>query len=60
MAVPSTQIWVALVTLALDLTAWMQLLLALTSTPARHWNPNVCGYELAVLRRNNPKPRFSW
>jgi hypothetical protein len=47
---PSTQIWVALVTLALDLTAWMQLLLALTSTPARHWNPNVCGYAFRHCR----------
>jgi Transposase DDE domain group 1 len=34
----ANQIWVALVTLALDLTAWMQLL-ALTDHPARRWEP---------------------
>jgi hypothetical protein len=34
----ANQIWVALVALALDLTAWMQLL-ALTEHPARRWEP---------------------
>src|SRR5262245_33884898 len=34
----ANQIWIAIVTLALDLTAWMQLL-ALTGTPARRWEP---------------------
>jgi hypothetical protein len=32
------QVWLALVTLALDLTAWTQLL-ALTDLPARRWEP---------------------
>lgn len=34
----ANQIWVALVTLALDLTAWMQML-ALTHHEARRWEP---------------------
>jgi Transposase DDE domain group 1 len=34
----ANQVWVALVTLALDLTAWMQML-ALTEHPARRWEP---------------------
>jgi hypothetical protein len=34
----ANQIWVAIVALALDLTAWMQML-ALTDHPARRWEP---------------------
>jgi Transposase DDE domain group 1 len=33
------QIWCAIVALAVELTAWMQML-ALTDTPARRWEPN--------------------
>jgi DDE family transposase len=44
----ANQIWVALVALALDLTAWMQML-ALTSYQARRWEPKTLRLHLFSL-----------
>jgi hypothetical protein len=44
----ANQIWVALVALALDLTAWMQML-ALTHHPARRWEPKNLRLQLFSL-----------
>lgn len=42
------QIWCALVALAVELTAWMQLL-ALTDTPARRWEPKRLRHRLFTI-----------
>lgn len=44
----ANQIWLALVALALDLTAWMQML-ALTHHQARRWEPKTLRLHLFSL-----------
>ena len=44
----ANQIWLALVALALDLTAWMQML-ALTGHEARRWEPKTLRLHLFSL-----------
>lgn len=57
------QIWCALVALACELTAWMQLL-ALTNQPARRWEPKRLRYRLytipAVLARGGRQERLRY
>ena len=57
------QIWCAIVALACELTAWMQLL-ALTDEPARRWEPKKLRYRLytipAALARGGRQTRLRY
>jgi hypothetical protein len=49
------EIWCAIVTLAADLTAWMQTL-ALTGHEAHRWEPNGCACDCSASRPATPAP----
>jgi Transposase DDE domain group 1 len=51
----ANRIWLAVVALAADLTAWMQTL-ALHDHPARRWNPNGSGYGSSPSPASSPAP----
>ncbi len=59
----ANQIWLALVALALDLTAWMQML-ALTDHDARRWEPKTLRLHLFSLpgriARHAQKPGYTY
>lgn len=54
------QVWIAVVQLATELTAWMQML-AFTGTPARTWEPKKLRHRLfSVAARIGRKARRTW
>ncbi len=53
------QIWIAVVMLATELTAWMQML-ALTGTEARVWEPKRLRLRLFHRRPNRPTVPPAW
>jgi Transposase DDE domain group 1 len=54
------QVWIAVVQLATELTAWMQML-AFTGTPARTWEPKKLRLRVfAIAARIGRKARRTW
>ena len=54
------QVWIAVMQLATELTAWMQML-AFTGTPARTWEPKKLRHRLfSMAARIGRKARLTW